>query len=451
MGIQGMQSMLTAIFRALGKLSAHQGFRRYFFNTSWMFGEQVLRIIAGLFVGIYVARYLGPEQFGVYSYAAAFVALFGTIARLGLDGIVVRDLVNHPQERDVYLGTAFWLKLIGAFVTLGLLAIAVQFTSNDATTNLYIFIIASGLIFQSFDVVDFHFQSKVLSKYVSISRLIQLALSSILKLYFIFIQADLFWFVMVSLIDQISLALSLVFAYWGQKIGSFFSSFDLGTAKTMLKNSWPLILTGIAISLYMRIDQIMIKEMLGEREVGLYSAAVKLSEAWYFVPVIVTTSLFPAIVNAKKISLELYNERLQRLYFIMIYSAVSVALLVTFMADKIVEILYGIHYGDAGLVLAIHIWAGVFVGLGVVNGSWFLTENLQKLATLNTLIGAATNVVLNYFLIPIYGIPGAAFATFVSYGVAVYLVLFLHGKTRGQFYRITSATLPSRVWIRENT
>ena len=114
-----------------------------------MFAEQVLRIIAGLFVGIYVARYLGPEQFGVYSYAAAFVALFGTIARLGLDGIVVRDLVNHPQERDVYLGTAFWLKLIGAFVTLGLLAIAVQFTSNDATTNLYIFIIASGLIFHS--------------------------------------------------------------------------------------------------------------------------------------------------------------------------------------------------------------------------------------------------------------------------------------------------------------
>jgi O-antigen/teichoic acid export membrane protein len=435
--------VFTAISTVFGRLAGHQGFRRYFFNTSWLFAEQVLRIIAGLFVGIYVARYLGPEQFGIFSYATAFVALFGTIARLGLDGIVVRDLVNHPQERDVYLGTAFWLKLVGAVLTLGLLAIAVQFTSNDATTNLYIFIIASGLIFQSFDVVDFYFQSRVLSKYVSISRLIQLALSSALKLYFIFTQADLFWFVMVSLVDQMSLALSLVIAYWRQKIGSFFSCFDFGTAKAMLKNSWPLILSGIAISLYMRIDQIMIKEMLGEEEVGLYSAAVRLSEAWYFVPVVVTASLFPAILNAKKLSQKLYSERLQRLYTIMIYSAVGVALPVAFMAESIVVTLYGIHYQDAGLVLAIHIWAGIFVALGVVNGSWFLAENLQKLATLNTLIGAAVNVILNYFLIPTYGIAGVAFATFASYGVSAYFALLLYKKTRGRFWEITLAIIPS--------
>jgi len=438
-----MLNAYTAISTALGRLTAHQGFRRYFFNTSWMFAEQVLRIIAGLFVGIYVASYLGPEQFGVYSYAVGFVGLFGAIARLGLDGIVVRDLVTHPEKRDIYLGTAFWLKLIGALLTLGLMVIAVQFTSNDATTNLYIFIIASGLVFQSFDVVDFHFQSRVLSKYVSISRLIQLAVSSLLKLYFIFIQADLFWFVMVSLVDQISLALSLAFVYWRQRIGSFFDRFGLATAKVMLKNSWPLVLSGIAISLYMRIDQIMIKEMLGARAVGLYSAAVRLSEAWYFAPVIVTTSLFPAILNAKKLDVKLYNERLQRLYTMMIYSAVCVALPVAFLAKSIVVIIYGVHYQDAGLVLAINIWAGIFVALGVVNGSWFLAENLQKLATLNTLIGAALNVILNYVLIPIYGIAGAAFATLVSYGVAAYLALFLHPKTRRQFYRITFAILPT--------
>ena len=444
--------MLTAISRALAKLSLHRGFRRYFFNTSWLFAEQILRIIAGLLVGIYVARYLGPEQFGVYSYVIAFVALFGTIARLGLDGIVVRDLVNHPEEPHVYLGTAFWLKLIGALVALVLLAIAVQFTNNDNTTNLYIFIIASGLIFQSLDVVDFHFQSKVLSKYVSISKLIQLALSSVLKLYFIFIQADIFWFVIVGLVDQISLALSLIIAYWRKNVGSFFGRFELDTAKAMLKNAWPLILSGIAISLYMRIDQIMIKEMLGEKEVGLYSAAVRLSEAWYFVPVIVTTSLFPAILNAKKLNPKLYSERVRRLYAIMIYSAVGMALPVTFMAESIIFTLYGVHYQDAGLVLAIHIWAGIFVALGVVNGSWFLAENLQKLAMINTLAGVAVNVILNYFLIPIYGIAGVAFATLASYSLAAYFSLFLYTKTRCQFYRITLAIFPKscRV-IREKT
>ena len=416
-----------------------------------MLAEQVLRIIAGLFVGIYVARYLGPKEFGIYSYAVAFVALFGAIARLGLDGIVVRDLVNHPEQRDVCLGTAFRLKLIGAMLTLGVLAIAVQFTSNEPITDLYIFIIASGLVFQSVDVVDFYFQSRVLSKYVSISRLIQLALSSLMKLYFIFIEADLFWFVMVSMVDQISLALSLAVAYRRQRIGNFFGRFDLSTAKAMLRNSWPLILSGIAISLYMRIDQIMIKELLGEREVGLYSAAVRLSEAWYFVPVIVATSLFPAILNAKNLNPTLYKKRLQRLYSIMIYSALGVALPVAFLAKSIVVTLYGNQYQDAGLVLAIHIWAGIFVALGVVNGQWFLAENLQKLATLNTLIGAASNVILNYVLIPIYGISGVAFSTLVSYGIAAYLALFLHQETRRQFYRITFAVLPpSWMPLREN-
>jgi O-antigen/teichoic acid export membrane protein len=244
---------------------------------------------------------------------------------------------------------------------------------------------------------------------------------------------------MVSLIDQISLAFFLIITYSRQRIGSFFQYFDLGTAKSMLRSAWPLILSGIAISLYMRIDQIMIKEMLSEREVGLYSVAVRLSEAWYFVPVIVATSLFPAILNAKKISQDLYNIRLKRIYSIMIYSAIGVALPVSFLSERIVVTLFGIHYQDAGLVLSIHIWAGIFVAMGVVNGSWFLSENLQKIATINTLIGAFVNVVLNYFLIPIYGIPGVAFATFFSYGVAAYLALFIHEKTRDQFYRITSA------------
>lgn len=426
------------------RLKQHDGFRRYFLNTSWMFGEQVLRIVAGLFVGIYVARYLGPEQFGIYSYAIAFVALFGVIAKLGLDGIVVRDLVNHPEKRDTYLGTAFWLKLFGALLTLATLTIAVRFTGNDATTNLYVFIIASGLIFQSFEVVDSYFQSRVLSKYVSIAKLIQLVLSSALKLYFIFIQAGLFWFVLVSLIDQITLALTLAFAYWRQKIGGFLGRFEVGTAKAMLKNSWPLILSGIAIVLYMRIDQIMIKEMLGEREVGLYSAAVRLSEAWYFVPVIITTSLFPAIVNARKTDQELYNKRLQRLYSVMVYFAVGIALPVTFMAEDIVVTLYGTHYQDAGTVLSIHIWAGLFVGLGVVNGQWFLAENLQHLATRNTLIGAAANVALNYILIPVYGVTGAALATFISYGVAAYISLLINIRTRDRFFAISRSLIPSK-------
>jgi O-antigen/teichoic acid export membrane protein len=300
------------------------------------------------------------------------------------------------------------------------------------------------MIFQSFDVVDFHFQSRILYKYVAISKLVQVALSTTLKLYFIFTQADLFWFVLVSLIDQITLALSLAFAYWRQKIGSFLGSFSAATAKAMLRNSWPLIATGIAITIYTRIDQIMIKEMLGEREVGIYSAAVRLSEAWYFVPVIITTSLFPAILNARKIDQELYNKRLQRLYSVLVYFAVGVALPVTFTAEHIVVTVYGSIYEEAGTVLSIYIWAGLFVGLGTVNGQWFLAENLQNLATRNALLGAAANVALNYILIPIYGVKGAALGTFISYGVAAYLSLLINRKTRDRFFAISRSFIPSK-------
>ncbi len=425
---------MTSIQTSLGLLANHKGFRRYFFNTSWVFGEQVLRIFAGLFVGVYVARYLGPDQFGIYSYVTAFVALFGAIAKLGLDGIVVRDLINHPDKRDTYLGTAFWLKLIGALFTLVILAIAVQFTSNEATTNLYIFIIASGFIFQSFEVVNFYFQAKVLSKYVSAAKLSQLALSSVLKLYFIFIQADLFWFVLVSLIDQVSLAVSLTFAYWRYKVGSFLGRFCAGTAKAMLMNSWPLILSGIAVMLYMRIDQIMIKEMLGEREVGLYSAAVRLSEAWYFVPTIITTSLFPAIVNAKKIDQKLYSQRLQRLVSVIVWMAIAIALPMTFLSNWVVGLLYGAAYSEAGPVLMIHIWAGVFVALGVTSSSWLLNENLQQIALYRTLSGAIANIILNLIFIPSYGVTGAAIATVISYMIAGFAFDLFSSKTRMMFF-----------------
>ena len=425
--------MLTRIKHLFDSAMVHQGFRRYFANTSWMFAEQILRMVAGLLVGIWVARYLGPEQFGVFSYAIAFAVIFSSIAKLGLDGIVVRDLVREPNQRDIYLGTAFWLKLGGAIVTLGAIAFAVQLTSNDSTTNLYIFIIASGTIFQSFEVVDFYFQSKVLSKFVSICKLTQLLISSLLKLYLIFTGADLFWFVLVSLVDQITLVFTLYFAYHYQKVGGFFRYFDSVTAKQMLRNSWPLIFSGLAVMIYMRIDQIMIKEILGEREVGLYSAAVRISEMWYFIPVIITNSIFPSIVNAKNVSEELYKIRLQRLYTLMVWAAIAIALPMTFVSEWLVTLLYGEAYREAGPVLMIHIWTGVFVSLGVASGAWLINQNLQLFAFYRTFVGVVINVILNLLLIPIYGMIGAAIATVIAQVMAALAFDVFTNKTRVTF------------------
>jgi len=400
----------------------HQGFRRYFANTSWMFAEQILRIVAGLFVGIYVARYLGPEKFGIFSYAIAFAAIFSGIAKLGLDGIVVRNLVNEPNMKDIYLGTAFWLKLSGAIVTLAVIAFATQFTSNDSITNLYIFIIASGTIFHSFEVVDFYFQSKVLSKFVSICKLIQLTISSILKLYLIFTGADLIWFVLVALVDQITLSLALYIAYRYKNTGWFYQYFNLKVAIRLLKDSWPLIFSSLVVLVNMRVDQIMIKELIGDYGVGIYSVAIRISELWYFIPMIITNSLSPSISSAKKISEELYHYRLQRLFTLMLWMAIGIALPMTFLSDWLVALLFGDAFSDAGGVLMIHIWIGLIVFTGCAWSKWFLNENKMKVYATFSVITLILNIILNIILIPKFGIYGAAVATLLAASIGNILV-----------------------------
>ncbi|WP_330110907.1 flippase [Methylophaga thalassica] len=425
-------------------LKNHQGFIRYLQNTIWMMAEQFLRIIAGLFVGIWVARYLGPEQFGLFSYVLAFTAIFGGIAKLGLDGILVRELVNHPEKRDIYLGTAFWLKVVGAFLVMILMIAIVPFTSNNGTTNIYIFIIAAGLIFQSFEVVEFYFQSQVLAKIVSICKVIQLALSSVIKIYLVLSEAELIYFVLVTVFDAFSLAVSYSIAYLLQKKPAFYKKIDFRIAIQLIKDSWPLIFSGILVMVYMRIDQVMIQEMLGKYEVGIYSAAVRISEAFYFIPMLIANSLFPAILNAKNQNDELYKQRLQRLYKFMVWMAITIVLPMTFFSDFLIFLLFGQAYQEAGEVLTVHAWASVFVFLGVASGKWFMLENLQRFTLINTSVGAILNVVMNFILIPRFGVVGAAYATLISYGVAAYLMNSVWKVSRFNFLMLSRSLLMFR-------
>ncbi|MBA2846980.1 O-antigen/teichoic acid export membrane protein [Methanococcus maripaludis] len=411
-------------------LKNDKGFMTYFKNTSWLFSEKILRIFLGLFVGVWVARYLGPEQYGLFSYAQSFVVLFSALATLGLDGIVVRELVTDESKRDVLLGTSFLLKLIGSIILLSFLAVAVNFTSNDIYTNSLIFIIASATIFQSFNVIDFYFQSKVLSKYVVFSNTISLFISSIIKVILILNNAPLIAFAVVVLFDAVILSFGLIYFYNHKNLSFKTWKFDKNVAVNLLKDSWPLILSGIVITIYMRIDQVMIKEMLGAFEVGQYAAAVTLSEGWYFIPTVICSSLFPAIIYAKKVSEELYYKRLQKLYIMMVWIAIAVALPITWLAEFIVNLIYGSEYILSSNVLKIYVWAGIFVFFGSAWSKWMILENLQKTVIKLQLLSLLTNLVLNYILIPKYGIEGAALSTLISYasGHTFYALLFNNQK-----------------------
>jgi O-antigen/teichoic acid export membrane protein len=418
------------IVKKLCNLKNNQGVMKYLKNTSWLLAEKILRMTLGLFVGIWVARYLGPKQLGLFSYAQSFVALFAAFATLGLDKIVIRELIKDETQRDKLLGTSFILKLIGAILVLTLLAVSVFFQTNDYQTNLLIFIIASATVFQSFNVIDFYFQSKVQSKFVVLANSFTLFISSIVKITLILNDAPLTAFAYVVLFDALILSIGFLLFYTQNKLSALTWSFNKNLVKSLLKDSWPMILSGIVVSAYMKIDQLMINQILDAENVGYYAAAVRLSEVWYFIPVAISSSLFPAIVNAKKINEHLYYSRLQDLFFLLTWLALALAIPVTFMGGWIVELLYGSEYEASASVLVIHIWASLFVFLGVARGGWIIIENLQIYTFIYLSMALVVNVTLNYYWIPLFGITGAAYATIVSQCAAVLILPALFNKTR---------------------
>lgn len=430
--------MLIQKFKSLKN---HQGFMKYFKNTSWLFGEKILRMIVGIFVGIWVARYLGPEQFGLFSYVQSFVGLFTGIATLGLDGIIIRELVKDESKRDVLLGTAFRLKLIGAFSVLLVLAVAVNFTSNDRYTNILIFIIASATIFQSLNVIDMYFQSKVLSRYVVYANIISLFISTMIKITLLLNEASLIAFAWVVLFDSFVLAMGFLYFYLHNHRSLKSWEFEKNMAIILLKDSWPLIFGSIAATIYMKIDQVMIKEMLDSKAVGYYAAAARLSEVWLIVTVLLTQSFAPSIINAKRINNKLYLERIQAIYNLLIKISVLISIIMFIFSKDIITLLYGEEYKSSIEILNIYIWSIVFVFLS--NGSWayYLNENLQKLASIRLIYGAFINIILNFYFIDYFGLVGAAYSTLISYSISSYFVNFFYKKTKPNFILQTKSII----------
>lgn len=435
------------MLKTIKGLLAHQGFMKYFKNTSWLFGEKILRLFVGIFLGVWIARYLGPEQFGLLSYAQSFVGLFAVTATLGLDSIVVRELVKNKNIKEGILGTVFFLKFAGAFASIILILIAVNFTSNDYYINILIFIIASSTIFQAFNVIDFYFQSEVLSRYIVYVNTISLFISSLIKILLILSSASLLSFAWVILFDSFVLAFGFLYFFIKKsKVNIKNIKFKSEIAMSLLRDSWPLFLSGIVISIYMKIDQVIIKQLLGSEEVGQYAAASRLSEAWYFIPMVIASSLYPAIISAKNKNIETYHSRLQNLYDLLVWLSIAIAFPITFLSDIIIDLIYGSQYDKSGSILMIHIWTGVFVFIGVVFSGYLTIENQTKKAFYRTLLGAILNVILNYLLIPIYGIKGAAIATLAGQLTSNYLYDIFDKELHGQLKMKTKAFFPVHLF-----
>lgn len=406
-------------------------FHKYFQNLSWLLSEKIFSLFVAMVVGIYVARYLRPEQYGLLNYAISFVGIFSAFATLGLDQIIVRELAKEGSQPNYLLGTGFILKLIGSFLLMAVLAGVLLFIRNDPFTNTLIIIIATAEIFRAFEIINYFYQAKVESKYIVQVQLLVNLSTSIVKIGMVYYEAPLIWFAWIIPISAALNGFGFIYAYRKKEGPLFQWRVQKSLASALLRESWPLTLYGLALYTQARIDQVMLGKMLNNYEVGQYSVALKIIEIFGFVPMVVMSTFSPAITKAKTISSNLYKDRLVNFYRLMFLIFVITAVPLYFFADDIIIFLFGMEYKAAGILLSLFAIRLFFTNMGVGKSVFIVNESLFKYSLVATIIGATVNILINYVLIPLYGARGAILASIISFTVSIFMLDFFFAKTRG--------------------
>jgi polysaccharide transporter, PST family len=431
------------------KLSGRHLLQKTIGNTVWLIADKLIRLGMGLVVGVWTARYLGPARFGLLNYAVAFVSLFSVLSQLGMQGVLVRDLVAHPGRNKPLLGSAFLLRLIGSVVAVTLAVLTVEmFHPNDPDAVGIIAIVALMLIPQAWDIIDLSYQARVNARPIVIIRAVSFIVFSGFKVLLILTGSTLSGFAWATT-GEIAMAAVLMSLY-ARSHGTLPRLRDTTVAelKHLARECWPVMVGSLSVVLYWRIDQVMLGQLAGDAAVGVFSAAVRISEVWYFIPVSVTSSVAPGLTAIFARSHAEYLQKLRKIIGLMAALGVAVALGLTLCSKLIVDLLYGKQYAESSAILAIHGWAGVFVAIGVVSSSWFVNTGQLKYSMYQTMTGAVCNIALNAVLIPRYAGLGAAVATVVSQVLATVLLNALSPRTRELFTLQIQSLIPWRAAAR---
>ena len=415
-------------------------------NIGWIFFDKIFRMAAGVLVGIWVARYLGPANFGVLNYAILFPTIFTSIAGFGLNNVLMVEYVaagNDSYKKHQLLSTSLAIK-----IAIGLLSycltIALNYFFNFSNQLLFILINISGiaLLLQSVDAIDVFFQSQTKAKLPVIVKLITFTIAILFRIYGVIHDQGLVFFVIVNIIETIIAycLMLLVYKHFSTySTRSILSAVDSKLANKLMIIGWPIMFTEFFVYVYMKIDQFMIEQLSTNKELGLYGATLRLSESWYFIAIAICSSLYPKIAELWIVDKNKFYERYQQMLNILTYISIILSILCSLFADQLIELLYGMNYNGAGNILRIHIWAGIFVFIGVGINNLMIIKNLQKFVLIKTVIAAILNIVLNYQLIPTYGAVGASLSTLISYSLSAYGLNFFYTPSRLIFHLQTKS------------
>lgn len=402
-------------------------------NSGWLIGDKIFTMLIGVVVTAVIARYFGPEQFGTYNYAFSLVTLFTAFSTLGMETLTVKNILEQEHEEGVILHTSIILRIVGGIIlTIASLVVVSIINPGDSLLFALVLILSVSMILKAAEVIEYWIQAYQRAKLSSIVRMVSYVLTSILKILLVVLGGTIIHFSIIHTIGVAFIGLGLFFAYFKAREEHSKWKFNFAYAKSILSQSWYLIVSGLMITLYMQIDKIMLGTMMATKgEVGIYSAATTIAQLWFFVPMAIITSYKPVIMRKKKLKNEKeYFRSVQTLYTIVAWIGIFFGICILGFSKLIVLILYGPEYMKAAGILSVSIWAGTFAMLGSARGIWLICENLQKFSMFYVGSGAIVNITLNYILIPSLGGYGAAIATLASQVTVAIIVPLFKKETR---------------------
>jgi O-antigen/teichoic acid export membrane protein len=421
----------------------YKKYSKYLSNTLWIFSGKIIGIGLSFISVVIVARHLGPQGFGSLAYALSAIGIVAVVGHLGLSGLVVRDLVKYPEERNTILGTVAFIKIAAMSFAYILIILIIGVLEGFHNIEFYLVAIAgSSLLLHPSDTIKFWFEACVQSKYTSSVGIISQLSATASKVFLATGGFSLIYFSVVPVLSSLVSACLLILLYnktSAIKISQWKAS--ASKAKELISQSWMIYFGSFFAVIYLKVDQVMLRLLADTNEVGQYAVASQISEAFYFIPTAIAISFYPRLISLQKENIFLFNLRLQQLFDGLTILSLVVVATFTLFSQHFLPIIFGAAYVGSIPVLVIHIWSGVFIFQRAIFSKWILIEGLLRFSLITQGLGALANIALNFLLIPRLGGIGAAYATLFSYAVASFLSLLFYKKTRPIFWKMTFAFL----------
>lgn len=409
-------------------------------NTGWLIFEHIFRMILSLIVTSIVARYLGTYNYGLINYGLAYITIFLNISSLGIDSILVYEIISNEKKTGEMIGTAMFMRVISSLISvIFIYTIVSRINSNNGLLVIITFIQSISIIFASFDLLKYWFQSNLNSKYVVLSKLIAFTLVSSWRIILVALKVEVRYFAIATIIETFTTAVVLFISYYKHRGPNL--KIKLSLMSVLLKKSYLFIVAGLLVSIYTQIDKIMLGKMFDISSVGIYTAAMNIAGLWIFIPMAMIESLRPLIMKEKNVSQERYEHLFSKLNSIIIWISIAAAISITLLSKYIIIIIYGSGFLESTPILIILVWSRIFSLLGTTRTIWLISENLKRYVNVLVGIGAIINFSMNLYLIPIYGALGAAIATIIAEFISSFLVLYFLRDTKPLAKMISSAFL----------